>query len=64
MKDDNSRLSSPGGKKQGEAIHISGRSDSESWRPVRLNSDEPTENLQSQITWFLFVSLQLFLFLL
>ena len=64
MKDDNSHLSSPAHRKQGEVNHISGKTDSESWRPVRLNSDEPTEKLQSQITWFLFVSLQLFLFIL
>jgi hypothetical protein len=64
MKDDASRSSVPAGPTPGEATHLSGNSDSESWRPVRLNSDEPAEKLYSQITWFLFVSLQLLLLVL
>jgi hypothetical protein len=61
MKDENSRLTTPAGQKPGEAAHHPEKTDSESWRPVRLNSDGPADRLHSQITWFLFVALQLFL---
>jgi hypothetical protein len=61
MKEDASRRSVPARPTSGEASHLPGKTDSESWRPVRLNSDEPSDKLQNQITWFLFVSLPLLL---
>ena len=61
MKDDGSRLKPAAGAKPGESAHHPEKTDSESWRPVRLNSDGPAEKLHSQITWFLFVALQLIL---
>ncbi len=64
MQDESSRLSVPAGKKSGEVTHLSSNADSESWRPVRLNSDGSTEKLYSQITWFLFVSLPLLMLVL
>ena len=65
MTDEKSHLSaaSNGQSNGSEVLRLTGEPESDSWHSIRLNSDTSSEHLRNQVTWFIFVTLSVSIFI-
>ena len=65
MADESSHLSaaSAGKSNSSEVLRLAGEPENDSWHSIRLNSDTSSEHLRNQVTWFIFVTLIVSMFI-